>query len=118
IGILTNGSNCSWTASSGATWAHIAPGSGTGNGTVTVTAGSNSSSTTSRSTVLTVGGQSVGLQQGGTTCSYSLGSLTGSVPSGGGSGAVSVSAPAVCTWSSSPDGAAPWLVINSSGSAG
>jgi hypothetical protein len=118
IGILTNGGNCSWTASSGATWATVTPTSGTGNGTVTVTAGSNAGSTMSRSTTLTVGGQSVGLSQGGTTCGYSLGSPTGSVPFGGGSGAVTVTAPGVCSWTSSASAASPWLTITASGSGG
>jgi hypothetical protein len=118
IGILANGSNCSWTVSSGATWANISPASGVGNGSVTVTAGSNAGSATARSTSLTVGGQSVGLSQAGTTCTYSLGSSTANVPSGGGSGSVTVNAPAVCTWTSAPDVSAPWVTITSSGSAG
>jgi hypothetical protein len=118
IGILTNGGNCSWTASSGAGWANVSPVSGTGNGAVTVTAGSNAASSTSRSTTLTIGGQSVALSQGGTTCSYSLGSLTGSVPSGGGSGAVTVTAPGACSWTSSSSPASPWLTITSSGVGG
>jgi hypothetical protein len=85
---------------------------------INVTAASNASSTTSRSANLTVAGQSVAVTEGGTVCSYALGSANSSVPYGGGSGSVSVTAPGACTWSSSLDLTASWLTISSSGSGG
>jgi large repetitive protein len=119
IGVNANGANCSWTASSPVTWATVSPMSGRGNGTIAVTAFSNAGApSTLRSTTLTVAGQSLGMSQAGTSCTYSLGSSTATVPFGGGNGSVSVTAPAVCTWSSAPDVSAPWLHITSSGNAG
>lgn len=118
IGVTANGANCSWTASSGATWATVSPLSGTGNGTINVTANSNAASATSRFTNLTVAGQSVGVSQSGTACSYSLASFAASVPFAGGAGSVTVTSPSVCSWSATPDPAAPWLTITSSGAAG
>jgi hypothetical protein len=116
IGITMNGSNCSWTASSGDTWANVNPAFGTGNGTIVVGIGSNSGSPTSRSTQLTIAGQTVGLSQDGISCSYTLQSATGTAPAGGGSGSVGLSAPTGCGWSSSASD--PWLSITSSGSGG
>lgn len=118
VNITANGANCSWTASSGATWATLSAMSGSGNASVIVTATSNAASTTPRSTSLTIAGQSVTVTQSGTTCNYSLGSSTASVPFAGGSGSVTVTAPSVCGWNSSLDPTAPWLSIPSSGSAG
>jgi len=119
IGVNANGANCSWTASSPVTWATVSPMSGRGNGTITVTALSNAGApSTLRNTTLTVAGQSLGIGQAGTSCTYSLGSSTATLPYGGGNGSVGVTAPAVCTWSSAPDVSAPWLHITSSGNAG
>ena len=56
------------------------------------------------------------LIQGGTVCSYSLQSGSGSVPPSGATGSVGVIAPSDCSWSASST--APWLSITSSGTAG
>jgi hypothetical protein len=116
IGITMNGSNCSWTASSGDTWASVSPAFGTGNGTLVVGIGSNAGSPTGRSTQLTIAGQTIGLSQDGITCTYTLQSATGTAPAGGGSGSVGLIAPAGCGWSSGTSD--PWLSITSSGSNG
>jgi large repetitive protein len=118
IAITANGSNCAWTASSSTTWATLSPQAGTGNGTVNVTVGSNASSTAGRSATLTVAGQSVGLSQAGTVCTYSLGSSVATVPNTGGNGTVTVGAANACTWSSTPDANATWLTITKSGANG
>lgn len=116
VSVTMNGSNCNWTASSGASWATVSPPATTGSGSVLVNVTSNSSSTTGRSTTLTIAGQTVTLNQAGTVCTYGLLSSTGSVPATGGSGTVGVSAPAACSWpSTSNDG---WLTITSSSGAG
>jgi hypothetical protein len=117
IAVTTNGSNCAWTASSGATWATLAPSSGTGNGTVGVTATSNASSVSARSTAVTILGQSVNVVQSGTTCAYSLQSSNGTVPASGGTGSVGVIAPGVCGWTAVSNNPS-WLTISSSGNAG
>ncbi len=118
IAITANGGNCSWTAASDSTWATVVPASGSGNGTLNVTVGSNAASTTSRLATLTIAGQSVGVQEAGTSCTYGLGSATASVPPAGGSGSVRVTAPGVCSWTATTDSTASWLTISSSGTAG
>jgi len=126
IVVTANGGNCSWVAASPVNWITLAiAGGGSGstvNGTgtmnLTVTAGSNASSTSSRNTNVTVAGQPVAITQGGTQCSYVLGSANASIPFGGGNGSVSVTAPGACNWSSSTDASAPWLTISSSGTGG
>jgi hypothetical protein len=117
IGVTTNGSNCSWNASSAPGFATVSPPSGIGNGTVSVTVSSNAGSTIGRNTSLTIGGQSVPLQQSGTTCTFSLQSSDGTVPASGGSGAVGVVSPAACTWPAVSNNL-PWLSVQSTGGAG
>jgi hypothetical protein len=117
VTITTNGTNCSWAASSGASWASVVPGSGTGNATIGVIVASNGFSATSRSTDLTIAGQTVTILQAGTTCTYSLQSPSGAVPASGGSGSVGVVAPSVCGWTATSNDPG-WLAISSAGSAG
>jgi len=118
INIITNGGNCSWSTSSGVSWASVSPPSGTGSGSVNVTAVSNAASAVGRGGSVTVAGTSVTISQAGTNCTgqYSLASLMGSVPASGGNGTVGVMAPGACTWSASSQ--AGWLTITSSGTAG
>lgn len=118
IAITTNGPNCSWVASSLAPWATVLPpASGLGNGTVFVSVASNATSLAPRSTSLTVAGQTVGITQVGTTCTYALQSSNGAVPPAGGSGSVGVISPAACGWSAVSNDPA-WLTITSSGTGG
>jgi hypothetical protein len=115
--IATNGSNCQWSAAADMPWVSLSASGGTGNAEITVGVTSNAASTTGRNAVIEINGQSVGLAQQGTTCTYALQSDTGSVPGTGGSGAVGVLATSVCGWTSAtntPD----WLTITSSGSMG
>jgi hypothetical protein len=117
IGITTNGANCSWSAQPADSWVTIAPGSGTGTGAIGVTIASNASSATGRSSSIKINGQSVNISQAGTTCTYSLQSANGNVPTAGGSGLVGVIAPAACSWASSTNDPS-WLTISSSGTGG
>jgi hypothetical protein len=117
IGVTTNAPGCSWAASSGSSWASVAPPSATGNGTVIVSVGSNAGSITRRTTSLTIGGQSVDISQGGTACTFALQSAGASVPGLGGTAVVGVVAPAACAWSATSDNP-DWLTIFSVGSAG
>jgi hypothetical protein len=116
ISITTNGTNCSWTASSPASWATVAPTSGTGNGPVVATVAANLLST-ARSTGLNIGGQTVNVYEEGTSCSYSLQSTSASVPAIGGNRAVGVIAGSACGWTASTN-TPSWLSIVSSGNAG
>ena len=65
IGISANGANCSWSASSNAPWAVLAPTNGGGNATLGVTISSNAASTTGRTAGLTVAGQTINVSQAG-----------------------------------------------------
>jgi hypothetical protein len=117
ISITTNGPGCAWSASSGVSWAVVSPSSGAGSGTVGVTLQSNAASTEERSGELSVGGQTIAISQAGTSCSYALQSVAGTVPAAGGSGTVGVIAPSACTWSSASDDPS-WLTVTASGSGG
>jgi hypothetical protein len=117
IGVTTNAPGCSWSASSGSSWASVGPASASGNGTAIVSVGSNAGSITGRATGVTIGGQSVDISQGGTVCTFALQSASASVPGLGGTVVAGVVAPAACAWSAAsnnPD----WLTIFSTGSAG
>ena len=118
LAVNANGANCTWMASSAAQWVTVSPPFGVGNGTLNLTVASNASSTTSRTADLMVAGQSVTMTQAGTVCTYALGSSTASVPYNGGTGRVTVTAPAVCQWTSTADTSASWLAIPSSGTHG
>ncbi|HUB80572.1 MAG TPA: putative Ig domain-containing protein [Bryobacteraceae bacterium] len=125
LAVTANGSNCTWMASSPVSWLTLSTGagssssvSGSGSMNITISASSNAASTMSRSASLSVAGTSVAVTQGGTQCSYVLGSSAASIPYGGGSGSVTVTAPSACLWSSSTDPSAAWLTISSSGSGG
>jgi hypothetical protein len=112
IGITTNGANCAWTASSDSPWAQLNTGGGTGSTTIGITIQSNAASVTGRSGILTINGQNITLQQSGTQCTYTLQSLTGSVPASGGSGSVGIVSPAVCSWTAT-SGDPSWLGVSS-----
>jgi len=118
IGVNANGTNCSWTASSPVAWAVVSPTSGSGSGTVNLTLASNAGSATARTTnpPLNIAGNNVAIIQAGTTCTWQLSSLSGTVPYGGGNGAASVVSPGVCGWSGQSN--STWLHVASSGSGG
>lgn len=106
--ILTT-SGCAWTAISDTAWISVtsAP-NGTGSATVNYSAAANSS-TTSRSGTITAAGQVFTISQAGAACSYSISPTSQTIPAGGGSGTVSVTAPAGCSWLSSSN--ASWISI-------
>ena len=117
VGVIANGSNCSWSAASDAPWAVLSTPGGSGNGSVGLTLQSNAASVTPRSATLTIAGQSIQISQSGTACNYTLQSSAGTVPAPGGSGSVGVVAPLACTWgatSSDPS----WLTVASAGTNG
>jgi trimeric autotransporter adhesin len=71
---------------------------------------------TARSAMITVGSQSIQVNQAGTGCSYALRSSNGAVPSVGANGTVDVVSPGACTWEAvSNDG---WLSITAAAGSG
>jgi len=109
---VTAGTSCSWTATSNAAWITITGGAdGTGNGAVTYNVAANTGAAPRTGTV-TIGGQSFSVTQPGTSCvsgiSPTSSTLTGSI---GASGAVTVTAPAGCSWTATSNDA--WITVGS-----
>ena len=108
-------STCSWTAATDANWIRFTSAtSGPTNGYVTYMVAQNPDAQP-RSTTITIGDQVVNLRQDGTpqtnTCAYSINPVTSSLPAGGGSGTVVVTADDGCTWSATT--ATSWITITS-----
>jgi hypothetical protein len=111
---VTSGSGCAWTATENAGWLTITNGaSGTGSGSVRYSATANTS-TSPRTATLMIAGIAVTISQAGVACSYGV-SAGQNVAAGGGSAAVTVSAPAGCAWTAAESSG--WLTI-ASGSSG
>jgi M6 family metalloprotease-like protein len=107
---MTAGSACSWSAVSNVAWITITGGaSGTGTGVVSYSVAANTG--TSRSGTLAIAGQVLTVTQAAQTCNYSITPQSVSTPSAGGSGSVTITAPASCTWMASSN--ATWISITS-----
>jgi hypothetical protein len=110
-------SGCRWTAGGNPGWLHPSVTSGTGNGNVGWSADANTTSG-QRNGSITIGGQSFTVTQ--PACQYTLNptSATVPVPLVGGSGTVTVTTSAGCSWTAAPNPS--WLHImgsnNGSGS--
>lgn len=107
------GSGCTWAATSSAGWITILTGAtGTGNGSVTYSVQANTGG--ARTGTLTVAGQGVTISQTA-PCTYNISSMNTSIDKAGGTGTVSVTTQAGCTWTAVSN--ATWITI-SSGSSG
>ena len=108
--ILT-ASGCAWTAISDTAWISVtsAP-NGSGPATVTYSVLENTT-TAARSGTITAAGQIFTISQAGASCAYSISPTSQTVPAGGGSGTVTVTAPAGCAWSAASN--AGWITIAS-----
>jgi hypothetical protein len=107
VNVRTSATACDWTATSNVSWISIASGrTGRGSGSVTfhVEAGTGPP----RSGAITIGGQTVQVDQG-TGCSYAIGTDAFTVDAGGGERQVVVTASAGCAWTSQSQ--APWITI-------
>jgi len=110
---VTTAAACAWSASTNASWISIASGSGNGNGTVTIVVAANNGA--ARSGTLTVGGQSVAVNQAAAACSYSVTPITLSAVAGGGAtGPVTVTAGSGCAWTATSN--VSWLSITAGAS--
>jgi hypothetical protein len=120
----TNGSitvttlpGCTWTSSSGATWATITAGaSGTGSGTVNYSIAANPAGI-SRSTTLTVAGQTFSVTQAGAGCTFTISPTSVTVPAGGTTSSLAVTTLDGCSWTAIVAPGATWVTITA-GSAG
>lgn len=106
---ITTGAGCAWSAMSNVSWLSITTGaSGNGNGTVSINAAVNTGA--ARTGTLTVANQTVTVNQGGTTCSFSVTPTAVSIGATGGTGTpISVSVGSGCTWTATAS--AGWITI-------
>ena len=104
---VTTAPDCSWTAASNAPWVTISNGaSGSGNGTVQLDIQPNTGPV--RSGTATVAGRTVTVNQAD-GCTYSIDSPAQSIPVGGGTGSVAVSAGPGCVWTAVSN--AGWITV-------
>ncbi|MCX7823504.1 MAG: DUF4214 domain-containing protein [Syntrophobacterales bacterium] len=109
ISISTSSGSCSWSSGSNASWIRItSTPNGIGNGQVQISIERNGGS--ARSGSLTVAGQTVTVNQAGTSaCSYSVTPTSLSLPPSSSEGTITVTTQSGCNWSaSSPEG---WIQI-------
>ena len=109
---VSAGSGCAWTAASNAAWITITAGAtGSGNGKVTFNVAANTGS--ARTGTLTIGGNTLTVDQAGVSqpaCSVSIDRNSQSVAAGGTTGvSVSVSAGSGCAWTAASNAA--WITI-------
>jgi hypothetical protein len=112
---VATASTCSWTAVSNVPWITITRGvSGTGNGRVGFAAAANTSS--ARTGTITIGGVTVAISQPAGACSYSVAPVTVDQTASGGSGSVTVTTGAGCTWTAVSS--APWITVTAASGSG
>lgn len=109
ISVTATAADCVWTATTTSPFLSLSTSQGLGTGAVTVTVAANPLSA-SRVGTVTVGGQTVTIDQTGLTCSYSVSPASLSLSSSGATRAVTVTANASdCAWTSSSP--VPWISI-------
>ena len=110
---VTTGSQCAWTASSGAAWITATGGTSvTGSGAFTFSVASLTG-TASRTGPLTVAGQAVTVTQQGVACAYTLLPASRAVDAVGATAAFDVNTDPSCGWTVTAT--VPWLSVVSGG---
>ena len=107
---VTSSTGCVWTAASNVPWIHVTPEArGSGDGVVQYSVDPNTTAF-ARTGLLAIEGQTITVSQSSDVpCTYAISPATGSLPQSGGSGTITVTAPAECVWTAVSD--SPWLVI-------
>jgi hypothetical protein len=101
---------CKWTATSLADWVTISgASSGTGSGTVNLTVRPNSGS--ARTGAVVVAGQTVTIAQpeAQAPCTYAIAPTSQAIAASGGTGTVTISAPAGCAWTAASN--VDWVTV-------
>ena len=112
--MVTTIAGCTWTAMSNAPWLTVTVGaSGNGSGNVAFTIGANTGP--ARMGTLTIAGQTFTVSQA-SGCTYSLSSTSQSFPNFGGTGSVTVTTVAGCTWTATSNAAHITVLPGSPGS--
>ena len=113
---VTTAAECAWTAVSAAPWIAIPVGaSGSGNGTVQLDVQANTGP--ARTGTAAIAGRTVTVNQE-SGCTFAIAPATQPIPAAGGSGSVTVTAGAGCTWTAVSG--VPWVTVTkgASGSGG
>ena len=106
---VTSPAGCGWSAASSADWITITTDSGgSGYGRIEFAVSPNTTPG-SRSGVISIAGLTFTVTQSGAGCSYVISPGTGSFTSAGGTGTVSVTSPAGCTWTATSK--SDWITI-------
>ena len=106
---VISGTSCSWTATTTTSWITITNGaSGSGIGSVTFSAAQNATGSP-RTGTLTVGGQTVTVNQGASGCSATVTPVSFTVDSLATSRTLSVISGTSCSWTATT--ATPWITI-------
>lgn len=101
---------CGWTAASNAPWITITSrATGSGDGLVSFSVASNQDSARSRSGTITIADGTLTVTQSGAPCVAAISPAFQVFGSGGGSGNVSVTTPAGCSWTAVSN--VPWATI-------
>ena len=109
---VTAGTGCAWNTLSSVPWLTIGAGSGTtDSGNVSYAVAANEGP--ARSGTLTVGNQLFTVNQA-SGCTYTLSPTSANVAAGGGTGTVTLTTGAACTWNASST--AGWLAVSSTSS--
>jgi Domain of unknown function (DUF5666)/Viral BACON domain/Putative binding domain, N-terminal len=103
---VTAARECSWTANSEASWAHVSPTSGTGAGSLTLTVSENSQSSP-RAGTLIVNDSRLSLSQAAAPCRIDFRDVPARISYLGGQTSVTVGATEGCSWEVSSS--ASWL---------
>ncbi|HEX5734533.1 MAG TPA: BACON domain-containing protein [Blastocatellia bacterium] len=112
---VTAASNCSWAAISNVTWIEItSSANGSGNGTINYLVRDNPSAA-GRQGAIIVSDITVNIFQSGavSNCQYSISPVNATLGQGGGTGSVSVTATAGCSWRAVSNDS--WISVSSGG---
>jgi hypothetical protein len=108
---VTAAAGCSWTATITDSWITITSGTGTGNGTVTYTVSANTA-TTQRLGTISIAGQSHTVVQNGTSsCTYTLTPSSQTYTSASATGSFTVTSASGCSWTAISNDS--WIFISS-----
>ncbi|MES2140027.1 MAG: BACON domain-containing carbohydrate-binding protein [Bacteroidota bacterium] len=107
---VTSQSGCNWTATSNDSWITVTSGStGTANGSVTYSVSANTGTAQRTGTITIAGLTHTVAQSGNTTCTFTIAPLNQSLPNTAGTGTVTVTAAAGCSWAATSNDA--WITV-------
>lgn len=111
---VTATTGCAWTAVANDSWIQVTSGaSGSGNGNVGYSVDANTSGS-SRSGSMTIAGKTFAVTQSAASCSYSISPTKNPFAASGGTGTVSVTATAGCSWTAVSN--ASWITVTAGAS--